>query len=109
MDALEYLETRRKICEGKQICEGCYLEDCYEYETNNPQKAINLVQKWKEENKDTYANRLYKLLNDAEPFVIESIKERFCVREIFTSLENRIDCLKDCEVCWNKETLVENK
>ena len=109
MDALEYLETRRKICEGKQICEGCYLEDCYEYETDNPQKAINLVQKWKEENSKTCLSELRKALPDADDCVIDETVHSFCPWSVFPNLIKPQECISDCKKCWSSETLVEDK
>ncbi len=109
MDALEYLEIKGKICKNKSTCEGCYLEDCYEYETDNPQKAINLVQKWKEESSKTCLSELRKSLPNAENIVIDEIMDSFCPWLVFPNLIKSQECVGDCATCWSNKTLVEDK
>ena len=109
MDALEYLEIKEKICKNKSTCEGCYLEDCYEYETDNPQKAINLVQKWKEENSKTCLSELRKALHDVDNIVIDDIIASFCPWLVFPNLIKYQECVGDCKKCWSGEILMEDK
>jgi hypothetical protein len=51
MTAVEYLEVCGKICEGREICNGCTLDDNCPFCTtqDNPRRAVEIVKQWKEE------------------------------------------------------------
>lgn len=51
MTAVEYLEACGKICEGREICNGCALDDNCPFCTmqDNPRRAVEIVKRWKEE------------------------------------------------------------
>ena len=51
MTAVEYLETCGGICEGREICDGCALEDNCPFcmAQDHPRRAVEIVKRWKEE------------------------------------------------------------
>lgn len=51
MTAVEYLEACGKICEGREICNGCALDDNCPFCTtqDNPRRAVEVAKRWKEE------------------------------------------------------------
>ena len=54
MTAVEYLEACGKICEGREICNGCVLDDNCPFSTAQeyPGRAVEIVKRWKEEHHD---------------------------------------------------------
>lgn len=51
MTAVEYLEVCGKICEGREICNGCVLDDACPFcmAQEHPRRSVEIAKMWKEE------------------------------------------------------------
>lgn len=104
MDALEYFKTKEKMCDvSNGFCEDCPLENCDYLEVRNPEEAVKIVVKWKEENSKTCLSELQKALPNAEDRVIDCIIDSFCPWLVFPNLIKPQECISDCKKCWCSE------
>ena len=110
MDALEYFKTKEKMCDAVDgVCVDCSLVDCNFIEGYYPEEAIEIVEKWKGKNANTFLNKLRKALPDADNIVIDDIIASFCPWLVFPNLIKPQECVGDCATCWSNKTLVEDK
>ena len=104
MDALEYFKTKEKMCDvSNGVCKDCPLENCDYLEVHDPEEAVKIVVKWKEEHTETYQNKLRKALPNMESDAFFDIVERYCVKQLFGYPEKPTVCDKNCKACWCSE------
>lgn len=110
MKAVDYLKTVKRMCNFYTYCSKCPLGeagnsdelDCGEYESDYPEKAVEIVEKWAKENpQKTYLSGLLEKFPNAElnsegyPF--------FCAISIYGDLHKPNCTYTACRDCWNRE------
>lgn len=107
MDAVKYLEIKKRICE--EGCSKCPLASqnndenvlCVDYENTYPTKAIEIVEKWAEEH-----SKKTILLDFLEKFPKANGIEvvwNVCVRHLgYEPCKNCGIDNEDCSMCWNR-------
>lgn len=71
MDAVKYLKERERMCDSyNNMCDGCgfgKVPKCNRTEEDNPEKAVEIVEKWSSEHpKKTRQSELLKMFPNAE-------------------------------------------
>lgn len=105
MDAVEYIREKKRMCKMCRRCYGCNLKtaelNCVTYEAENPEKAVEIVEKWSVENSvHTYFDEFKKRFPKNTYKSFDEI--RCCVNDIFGT--NYIcDYDSTCEKCWRLE------
>lgn len=70
MDAVKYLKERERMCNSyNNMCDGCgfgKVTKCNRTEEDNPEKAVEIVEKWsKEHPAKTRQSEILKIIPDA--------------------------------------------
>lgn len=107
-----FAEKKRMIKKHKYVCElncaDCPLNwskngmdiSCSKLETNFPEKAIELIQKWSDEHpQKTYLSEFLKNYPNVQLYDA-GIPKGVCPYDL--GLMNRHDCGKNCIECWNQ-------
>jgi len=53
MEAIKFIKERDRMCRTYDDCKGCPLEaddDCTDFPNGSPERAVEIVEKWSEEN-----------------------------------------------------------
>lgn len=109
MDAVKYLKERERMCDSyNNMCDGCgfgKVPQCNLTEKDNPEKAVEIVEKWSSEHPaKTRQSELLKAFPNAE---IENGVAITCPK----SLDKNVECetLNSCVECTRKYWLAEVK
>ena len=114
MTALEYLKTKARMTNNCTIsCKQCYfhqVEDlkeytCFTFQTKHPEKAIEIVKKWAEENPvKTYMSYFFEKFPNALKDE-DNGQPLACVEDIYGEIpEVTQGCLStNCLNCWKRE------
>ena len=107
MDAVKYLKERERMCDSyNNMCDGCgfgKVSKCNRPEEDNPEKAVEIVEKWSSEHPaKTRQSELLKAFPNAE------IKNGIAVA-CPKSLDKNVECelLSSCVECTRKYWLAE--
>lgn len=105
MDAIKYLEIKKRICE--EGCSKCPLASqnndenvlCVNYENTYPTKAIEIVEKWAEEHprKTMQMDFLEKYPN--APLRWDGVP---CACPWALGYVEKRECFNFCKDCWNR-------
>ena len=108
MDAVKYLKERKRMCNSyNNMCDGCgfgKVPECDHTEDDNPEKAVEIVEKWSAEHPvKTRQSEFLKLFPNAK--INSSGVLSACPVRID---ENAVDACKDpCEKCRKEYWLSE--
>lgn len=105
MDAVEFLKERSRMCEMYGKCECCELVrggcNCMPYETGNPEKVVEIVEKWSKDNPAyTYYDEFCKRFPKHKYLTFNHLAVNLCVNSLFGT---EYDCRKFCDKCWKQE------
>ena len=113
VDAVEYLKSLKKMCESYSACYHCPLGKtsycteypCRDFITQKPEKAVQIVEQWKEDQKNTRQKEFLKIYPNVDksdgvininPCILDTTyKEKYC--DNYTICK---ECRKDY---WLKE------
>ena len=112
MDAIEYFQNKKRMCENFSHCHDCPLGFnnhegdivCNEFEMNYPEQADEIVEKWAAEHPvKTRQSELMKLFPNLERDALGMCT--ICPRHFDTKFEcSRFsNCQECCENYWLKE------
>ena len=114
MNAIEYLKEKARMTNNCDTCRNCPLDienneenlTCVNLESNDPVKAVEIVEKWAKENPvKTYLSVLLEKFPNV-PLDSQGIPKAFCPENICGGYEwehcNGIIDNK-CTKCWNRE------
>ena len=72
MEAIKFIKERDRMCRTHDNCEGCPLRkygdcgDCSDFPKTSPERAVEIVEKWSEENpRKTRKSEFLKLFPNA--------------------------------------------
>ena len=100
MEAVKYLKEKARMCKGNEFCYNCPLDECIEYEKENPEEAVEIVEKWSEEHpqKTILQDFLEKYPN--APVYTEG-QPRLCP-QVLGYFEGGCTGAVSCRSCWNR-------
>lgn len=112
MDAVEYLKTRKRMCENSSDCDACPLGSyndrksitCATFEEAHPGQTVAIVEKWAAEHPiKTRQSELMKLFPNLERDVFGTCN--VCPRHFDTKFEcvRFSNCQECCENYWLEE------
>lgn len=101
-----YLKEQNRMIRNCEIdCKDCPISSynngydltCAEFKNTYPDKAIEIVQKWSDENQpETRAEHFMKMFPNA--LIHKTKNPSACVKR----LNKNIECKDECIACWNK-------
>lgn len=109
--AINYIKEKARLTENCTIsCGACMLGasntgenmECYVFENNMPEKAVEIMQKWSDENPvKTRREDFYEKFPNAP--TAECGLPDLCVASIgYHDISRRCDGNEDCVKCWNE-------
>lgn len=111
MDAVKYLKERERMCNSyNNMCDGCgfgKVPKCNHTEDDNPEKAVEIVEKWsKEHPRKTRQSEILKIIPDA------TIKNGILITkpcEVNEKIKDRYKKYDYCRDCMKEYWLAEIK
>ena len=108
MDAVKYLKDRGRMCDSyNNMCDGCgfgKVPKCNRTEEDNPEKAVEIVEKWSAEHPiKTRQSEFLKIYPDAR--IAKNGAIQICPNRIEKSKE--FDCHVNCHDCQKEYWLAE--
>lgn len=114
MDAVKFLQEKRRMCKQYDLCEKCGIGkakdnlpmDCMEYTESFPEVAVKIVEKWSEENPPKTLLDLFKEQHPNAP-LDEDGSPRVCPYQLGYTSEEEDDSVcsvlfEKCVPCWNR-------
>lgn len=107
MKAVDYLKEKARMTNNCDTCRNCPLDNvenmmsCVILESNYPEKAVEIVEKWAKENPvKTYLSVLLEKLPNTKLY--GGSFPKFCPHTVFNTNEK---CTPDtnCKDCWERE------
>lgn len=103
---MNYIQELERMCNKFEGCGGCPIHDksegCTEWQANNPQQAIKIVQAWSDEHPRekvvTYLDKLLEVFPNIK-FQSDGTPKGLCPTNLGL---RRLDCSKPCIECWSQ-------
>lgn len=101
MDAVKYLETRRRMVENLMITKYYDTRINGFSETYQPEKAVDAMEKWSSEHPvETYKSHFLKAFPNAD--TTKLYRMWICREYIFGGVHRCEQCKISCTDCWNE-------
>lgn len=108
MDAVKFINERRRMCDSYNICSECPIHsdtkmDCDKYLNTHPENYVKTVEKWSDEHPEkTRQSEFLKIFPNA---ALDDDHIDICPKDIDTKII--IDCRRICRDCEREYWLAE--